>query len=176
MKTTILICCIVSFLTLSAYGVWFWKTNFFDPKIEEKIEKASALKAQSLAEVLSEKIAAIKVNDRTRVIQERLLVLDRTLNHRDAYIQQINILLHESDIRNKDLGKENLSLKEFIQCKENQIHELELQLSHRNYQIIRLKHCRDQLNAIKNHFKYHTSMTQTVYQELMAQTNQQKLP
>ena len=173
MKSVILTFGLIVFVALFVFAVWYGKKIFFDPMIEKKIDEASDLKAQSLAEVLSEKkseeIAAIKVADRTRAIEERLMTMDQTLVKQNICIQQLQRRLYETEMRNETLVKENHLLNGYIKCKENEIQDLEVLLSNRNCQITRLKHCRDQLNIVKNHFKYQTNMSGTKFQELMVQ-------
>ena len=173
MKSVILTFCLIAFVVLFVFAVWYGKKIIFDPMIEKKINKASNLKAQSLAEVLSEKkseeIAVIKVADRTRAIEERLMTMDQTLVKQNICIQQLQRRLYETEMRNETLVKENHLLNGSIQCKENEIQDLEVLLSNRNCQITRLKHCRDQLNTVKNHFKDQKNMSKTKFQELIAQ-------
>ena len=174
MKSFILICCFIAFLSLSLFGAWYWKKNFFDPMIKEKIDLASDIKAQSIAEVLSEKkseeIAAVKVVDRTRAIEQRLSTMQITLDQQNTFIRQIRHRLKSEELKNETLIKEIHLLKGSILCKEIEIQDLEVKLSNRNCQIQRLKYCRDQFNEIKNYFEYFPTLTKVAYQNLLDQT------
>ena len=77
MKSVILTFCLIAFVVLFVFAVWYGKKIIFDPMIEKKINKASNLKAQSLAEVLSEKkseeIAVINRSSIARVLSATLM-------------------------------------------------------------------------------------------------------